>query len=357
MFNATMRCDEFGEPTVNQEGTTVFQPEPAAVPSPPLPPAPVPPEAAPANFEVHNLTVSPVQAKPGESISINCEVVNTGGQSGEFTLEISIIPGLLRTSQLMKLEAGQTQAVSLALPPSNPGTYQVDIGGAKDTFTIGTFPPVLPALLADTSGNTKGYERPILAVIGAAALLYYIVFIMMRRRSRWDWIPYIFPAGAAVNVMAQTAEQRTINATKHQKRVAELASAIAREMNLSKKLVKMLLMVGIIHDPGSVELPYPVAQTALQYHERLNGSGYPQKLAGDDILLEARIMAVADKVETMADTVETMSSPRPYRPAMGLAMALKEIKRNSGPLYDSEVAKALVRLVDRGKFRFQTSYN
>jgi HD-GYP domain-containing protein (c-di-GMP phosphodiesterase class II) len=112
----------------------------------------------------------------------------------------------------------------------------------------------------------------------------------------------------------------------------------------------MLLMFGILHGTGSVEWPYPVARTALQYHERLNGAGYPQKLAGDDILLEARILAVAD-------TVETMSSPRPNRPEMGLTKALEELKRTSSILYDSEVFKALVRLVELGKFKFQTLYN
>jgi HD-GYP domain-containing protein (c-di-GMP phosphodiesterase class II) len=108
-------------------------------------------------------------------------------------------------------------------------------------------------------------------------------------------------------------------------------------------------LFGIIHDSGSVELPYPVARTALQYHEKLNGSGYPQKQTGDDILLEARILAVAD-------TVETISSTGPYYPAMGLDKALEEIKRNGSTLYDSEVVKALVRLVQRGNFKFRTNY-
>ncbi|MDO8491373.1 MAG: HD domain-containing phosphohydrolase, partial [Dehalococcoidia bacterium] len=318
-----------------------------AEPAPyPPPPATVPPQAAPANFEVRNLTVSPAQAKPGESISINCEVINTGGQSGEFTLRINI-PGLLQTSQLITLEAGQTQAVSLTLPPGNPGTYQVDIGGTKSTFTIGTLAPVVAAPSGIQKVMAVWPIPAILAVIGAAALVYCIVIIVMRRRKYRKLLPA--PAGA-VSVLTQTAEQRTLYATKHQKRVAELASAIAREMNLSKKLIMMLLGVGIIHDPGSAGSPYPVAQTALQYHERLNGSGYPQRLPGDDILLEARILAVAD-------AVETMSSPRPLRPAIGLAKALEEIKRNSSTLYDSEVVKAFARLVDQGQFRFQTRYD
>ena len=96
--------------------------------------------------------------------------------------------------------------------------------------------------------------------------------------------------------------------------MAELASAIAREMNLSKKL------------------------------------------AGTDMLLKARILAVAGVVETMADTVKRTSLPRPHRPPKDLAKALEEIKRNGSTLYDSEVVKAFVRLGDRGKFRFRTHY-
>ena len=185
----------------------------------------------------------------------------------------------------------------------------------------------------------------VLVVIETAALAYIVIVVMKRRKYR-DL--YRTPEGA-LNIPIQTAEQRILYAVKHRRRVAELASAIAREMNLSKKLVKMLLLFGIIHDSGSVELPYPVARTALQYHEKLNGSGYPQKQTGDDILLEARILAVAD-------TVETISSPGPYYPAMGLDKALEEIKRNGSTLYDSEVVKALVRLVQRGNFKFRTNY-
>ncbi len=313
-FDATLRCDEFREPVVGQEGTTVFnRPEQRPEPSPLRPLATVQPKVAPASFEVRKLKVSPVQVKPGESISINCELINTGGQSGEFTLIINI-PGLLQTSQLIKLEAGQTQQVSLMLPPGSPGTYQVDIGGAKDTFTIEALPPVLPEQSGIQKTTSVWLIPVILAVIGAAALVYYIVIMMMRRRLRWEWIPYLSQA-SAVNVLAQTAEQRILYATKHKKRVAELASAIAREVHRSKGLV------------------------------------------GDDILLTDRILAVADKVETMADTVETMSSLSPYRPAIGLGKALEEIKRNSSTQHDSDVVNAFVRLVNRGKFRFRTRYD
>jgi len=94
-----------------------------------------------------------------------------------------------------------------------------------------------------------------------------------------------------------------------------------------------------------IEFPWPVAEVALQHHERLDGSGYPRGLAGDEIILEARILAVADVVEAMA-------SHRPYRPALGIDAALEEIEQHSGGLYDAEVAEACVELFRRQGFTF-----
>ena len=120
-------------------------------------------------------------------------------------------------------------------------------------------------------------------------------------------------------------------------------------MKLSPKLVKMLLMFGVIRDPDVVESIYPEAKTVVQYNQRLNGSGYPQKLAGDDILFEARIMAVAYMAETM-------SSPKLNRPAISLAKVMEDIKWSSIAFYDTEVVKALTSLVNRGNFKFRTHY-
>jgi HD-GYP domain-containing protein (c-di-GMP phosphodiesterase class II) len=86
-----------------------------------------------------------------------------------------------------------------------------------------------------------------------------------------------------------------------------------------------------------IDFPWPVAQSILQHHERLDGSGYPQGLKGDEILLEARILAVAD-------TVEAMSSHRPYRAGLGIDAALKEIEAQSGKFYDPQAAAACLRL-------------
>lgn len=111
----------------------------------------------------------------------------------------------------------------------------------------------------------------------------------------------------------------------------------------------MLLMFGVIRDPDVVESIYPEAKTVVQYNQRLNGSGYPQKLAGDNILLEARIMAVAYMAETM-------SSPKLNRTAISLAKVMEDIKWSSIAFYDTEVVKALTSLVNRGNFKFQTHY-
>ena len=97
----------------------------------------------------------------------------------------------------------------------------------------------------------------------------------------------------------------------------------------------------------AIDFSYPVAQIILQHHEKCDGSGYPQGLKMDDILLEARII-------TVADVVEAISSHRPYRPSLGIDMAMQEIKKNSGILYDPDVVKACLKLFKTHSFRFET---
>ena len=95
-----------------------------------------------------------------------------------------------------------------------------------------------------------------------------------------------------------------------------------------------------------VESPWPLAQIVYQHHERMDGSGYPRNLKGDEILMEARILAVADVVEAMA-------SHRPYRPALGIDAALEEISKNRGILYDPEVVDACLRLSKEKGYKFE----
>ena len=176
-----------------------------------------------------------------------------------------------------------------------------------------------------------------------------------------------------IQVLGTASEVRDPYTAGHQKRVADLARAIATEMGLPQDKIEGIRMAGSIHDIGKlsipaeilskptkltteiefsmikehaqsgyeilkdVESPWPLAQIVYQHHERMNGSGYPRNLKGNEILIEARIMAVADVVEAMA-------SYRPYRPTLGIEAALEEIEKNKGILYDDTVAEACLRL-------------
>ena len=178
--------------------------------------------------------------------------------------------------------------------------------------------------------------------------------------------------GATVQAIAVTVETRDPYTAGHQRRVADLARAIATEMNLPIDKIDGIRMAAAIHDLGKIsvpaeilskptkltniefslikthsqsgydilkdiDFPWPVARTVLEHHERMNGSGYPNGLTGDNILMESRILAVADVVEAMA-------SHRPYRPSLGIDAALEEIEKNKGTFYDNAVADACLRL-------------
>lgn len=183
-----------------------------------------------------------------------------------------------------------------------------------------------------------------------------------------------------VQAMALTVETRDPYTAGHQRRVAELAQAIAREMGLSRDRIDGIQMAGVIHDLGkisvpaeilskpgrisdpefdiikghpqvgydilkNIEFPWPVAKIVLQHHERIDGSGYPQGLTDENILLEAKIMGVADVVEAMA-------SHRPYRPALGIDRALEEISEKKNIFYHPEVVDACVKLFRQWGFTF-----
>ena len=175
-----------------------------------------------------------------------------------------------------------------------------------------------------------------------------------------------------IQVLGTASEAKDPYTAGHQKRVADLARIIATEMGLPHDTIEGIRMAGSIHDIGKlsvpaeilskptkltniefslikehsrsgyemlkdVESPWPLAQIVYQHHERMDGSGYPRNLKGDEILMEARILAVADVVEAMA-------SHRPYRPGSGIEATLKEIEKNKGVLYDNVVADACLRL-------------
>ena len=185
--------------------------------------------------------------------------------------------------------------------------------------------------------------------------------------------------GGTIEAMALMVETRDPYTAGHQRRVSNLARGIATEMGVSKDQIQGVRMAGVIHDigkisvpgeilskPGSigtnefgiikehprvgynilktVDFPWPIAQIVLQHHERMDGSGYPDGISGDNILIEARILAVADVVEAMA-------SHRPYRAALGIDLALNEISKNRGSSYDSKVVDACLRLFNEKGYR------
>lgn len=183
-----------------------------------------------------------------------------------------------------------------------------------------------------------------------------------------------------IHVVSQVVGSRDPYTASHQRRVAELSRVIAREIGLTDWQVTGIYITGLLHDVGKVsvpseilskpgkidasefniiknhcqvghdilqkiDFPWPVTTVVLQHHERLDGSGYPEGLSGDDIILESRILSVAD-------VVEAMSSHRPYRPSLGLDNALEEIKQGSGTLYDSDVVAACLKLLGENDIEF-----
>ncbi len=183
-----------------------------------------------------------------------------------------------------------------------------------------------------------------------------------------------------IQAIALTVETRDPYTAGHQRRVTKLAYAIASEMSLPNDQIQRVRISGLLHDLGkifipteilskpgqltevefaiikshpqagheilkNIEFPWPISDIVIQHHERMNGTGYPAGLKGDEIVMEARILAVAD-------VVEAMSSHRPYRPAIGLEKALKEIVNNKGVLYDASVVEACMRVFSGGAFKF-----
>ena len=188
--------------------------------------------------------------------------------------------------------------------------------------------------------------------------------------------------GATIQAISVIVETRDPYTAGHQRRVADLARSIATEMNLPTDMIDGIRIAATIHDLGKISVPaeilskpikltniefslikthsqsgydilkdivfpWPVARTILEHHERMNGSGYPNGLAGDNILMESRIIAVAD-------VVEAMGSHRPYRPSLGIEAALEEIEKNRGTFYDNAVVDACLRLFREKGFKLVT---
>ena len=251
---------------------------------------------------------------------------------------------------------------------------------------------IINKMSAEKSFNTKSidismgdriYEFTIAPVVEAGYVNIYGRDITDRKKaeselkSSYSKLQKIL--NDTINSLASIVEKRDPYTSSHQKRVTLLAIAISEELGLDKDRIEGLSTASRIHDIGKItvpasilskpeiissieydlikahplsgynmikeiEFPWPVADIILQHHERLNGSGYPNGLNSKDMMLEAKILAVADVVEAMA-------THRPYRPALGMKKALEEIKKGKKKLYDSRVVDACIKIITEKKFK------
>ncbi|HPF20490.1 MAG TPA: PAS domain S-box protein [Syntrophomonas sp.] len=236
-------------------------------------------------------------------------------------------------------------------------------------------------IYADETGIFNGEEQNLLKEM--ADNLDYAIITLRTRQSHSQTLRktqlYVEKMRVlmrqAANALGAVIEKRDPYTAGHQSNVAAMAVAIAREMGLSDEQLAGLYAAASLHDIGKItvpieilskpgilsepelaivkshsqvgyeilkeiEFPWPVADIVLQHHEKIDGSGYPNGLRGQEIMLEARII-------TVADVVEAMSAHRPYRPTRGLEEAIKEITDNRGILYDPEVVDICLQLIDR----------
>ena len=190
--------------------------------------------------------------------------------------------------------------------------------------------------------------------------------------------------GGIIQAMSLTIEKRDPYTAGHQRRVAKLCRAIGEKLGLDWECIQGLRMAAAIHDLGkihipaailnkpgrlsehemaiihqhaqtayeilkTIDFPWPIAEAIYQHHERLDGSGYPRGISGDDIILEARILAVAD-------VAEAISSFRPYRQALGTEVAMRELRKGRGILFDPEIVDICLELFEVQKFDFNVKF-
>ena len=281
--------------------------------------------------------------------------------------DIATAPGFARSRRLA-LEKGTRSILALPLlPRSGHAAGFLSIHAAEPD----AFDPEEVALLRELAEDL-GYG---IAALRARAERDRIAYEHLHheeilRKSLLD----------SIEAIAATVEIRDPYTAGHQKRVAQLAVALARELGLPEEKIRGLYLAGVVHDLGKIavpaeilskpgklakvefelikqhadsgyeilkgiDFPWPIADIVRQHHERLDGSGYPQGLKDGAILPEARILAVAD-------TVEAMASHRPYRPSLGIERALGTIESERGIAYDAAVVGACVKLFREGRFSF-----
>ena len=243
--------------------------------------------------------------------------------------------------------------------------------GLRSLVTIPFRPSGKRAVLVVYSRHRNAFDE--LTVSGLENIAHEVERVIEHGTSALELAAAL---SGTLTALARITEARDPYTAGHQSRVGSLAAIIAQRLGLDHDLVERIREAGAVHDVGKValsseilikpsrltdleyrmvqrhsligyqilstaSLPWPIPEVALQHHERLNGSGYPNALAGDDIILPARIVAVAD-------VVEAMSNHRPYRPAKGVEQALEFVTSNAGTLFDAEVVGHCRNLFEDG---------
>jgi len=281
-----------------------------------------------------------------------------GYRKGKISRDINAWLDLIHPEDRIKLE----NAVELHRTVTKPIRYEYKIRNKDNTYRY-----------------WKDYGLPLLDNKGRPYKWIGVCADITERKQSEEKLKNTLDA--TIETMSKIIEIKDPYTAGHQQRVSQLTTTIAKELNFSPDKIEGIRIASLIHDIGKISVPteilsktttlsdiefclikghsqagsdilkaidfsYPVAQIVLQHHERLNGSGYPTELKGDKILLEARILGVAD-------VVEAMSSHRPYRPSLGIDAALEEISKNKGILYDPKIVDICIKLFKEKGFKFE----
>ena len=283
------------------------------------------------------------------------------------------------TAMMLGYPVGELSGKSF-VPFIHPEDRKTIVDGHLRLLLGGEAPPTRMFRLIHRDGTVRWVELNTVLIDweGKAASLNFMADITDRKNGEEKLEATLrnlrMAIGGTIQAIVQVVDRRDPYTAGHQRRVSDLARSIATKMRLPGDTIEAIRMAAVIHDigkisvpaeilskPGSltriefelikehantgyeilkdVEFPWPIAEIIHQHHERLNGSGYPRGLAGADILLEARIISVADVIEAIA-------SHRPYRPALGIGAALDEIRKYRGTLYDPKAAEVCLRLFE-----------
>lgn len=316
----------------------------------------------------------------------NADAAETLFRAKEFDVILSdiILPGLNGVALLAKIKVATPR--TLVVMMTGEPTAETAAASLRDGAVDYLFKPCTKEAVLRSVGNackirTLNDEK---ARLEAENLRYrermedLIIdrtSALQERESRLERV-----MDGSVEAISSAIEIRDPFTAGHERRVARLAAAIARRLGISETQERGIEITGFLHDIGKIAVPaeilskpgklsecefgiikthpqfgadvlkkidfiWPVAEATLQHHERLDGSGYPNHLKGDRIILEARVLAVAD-------VVEAMCSHRPYRAALGIGKALQEIAGGKGTRYDAEAVNACVKLFRRKHFQF-----